>query len=270
MDKNRIISKETDGLAVAAVCVLLAAIVWIGFGQTVWHHFINYDDGMYVYQNPHVLRGPTRKGLVWSLTFASIGHWHPVTWWSHMLDCRLFGLWAGGHHLTNVLLHGSVAILLFLTLHQMTGSLLRSGFVAALFAVHPLRVESVAWISERKDVLSGIFFMLTLLAYGRYAREGSRRAVDYSLVLIFFALGLMSKGMLVTLPFVLLLLDYWPLERFNGRDGALRRPPNKATVTSAPGRKDSVVCAFGVVGPGHNSVAGKNCACFSRITFRAS
>jgi tetratricopeptide (TPR) repeat protein len=216
MDRNRIISKETDGLTVAAVCILLAAIVWIGFGQTVWHHFVNYDDGMYVYQNPDVLRGPTRKGLLWSFTSATIGHWHPVTWWSHMLDCRLFGLWAGGHHLTNVLLHGSVAILLFLTLHQMTGSLLRSGFVAALFAVHPLRVESVAWISERKDVLSGIFFMLALLAYGRYAR-GPRHAVDYLLVLIFFALGLMSKGMLVTLPFVLLLLDYWPLERFRGQ-----------------------------------------------------
>lgn len=216
MDRNRIISKETDGLAVAGVCVLLAAIVWIGFGQTVWHYFVNYDDGMYVYQNPDVLRGPTRRGFLWSLTFASIGHWHPVTWWSHMLDCRLFGLWAGGHHLTNVLLHASVAILLFLTLHQMTGSLLRSAFVAAFFAVHPLRVESVAWISERKDVLSGVFFMLTLLAYVRYAR-GSRRAVDYLLVLILFALGLMSKGMLVTLPFVLLLLDYWPLERFRGQ-----------------------------------------------------
>ena len=216
MDRNRILSKATNDVAVAAVCVLLAAIVWIGFGQTVWHHFVNYDDGMYVYQNPDVLRGLTRKGLLWSFTFASIGHWHPVTWWSHMLDCRLFGLRPGGHHLTNVLLHGSVAILLFLTLHQMTGSLLRSGFVAALFAVHPLRVESVAWISERKDVLSGVFFMLTLLAYVRYTR-GSRRAVDYSLVLIFFVLGLMSKGMLVTLPFVLLLLDYWPLGRLGGQ-----------------------------------------------------
>ncbi len=223
MDRNRVISKETDGLAVATVCVLLAAIVWIGFGQTVWHHFVNYDDGMYVYQNPDVLRGPTRKGLLWSFTSASIGHWHPVTWWSHMLDCRLFGLWAGGHHLTNVLLHGSVAILLFLTLHQMTGSLLRSGFVAALFAVHPLRVESVAWISERKDVLSGVFFMLTVLAYVRYARGESRRAVDYLLVLIFFALGLMSKGMLVTLPFVLLLLDYWPLGRLGDQKSEVRR-----------------------------------------------
>jgi tetratricopeptide (TPR) repeat protein len=212
--KDRFLRLRNNRLTVGAICLFLTAIVCIGFGQTVGHQFINYDDGMYVYQNPDVLRGLTRKGIIWSFTFASIGHWHPVTWWSHMLDCQLFGLWAGGHHMMNVLLHAGAAILLFLALREMTASLWRSGLVAALFSVHPLRVESVAWIAERKDVLSGVFFMLTLLAYARYVRR-ARRPFDYLLVAIFFALGLMSKGMLVTLPFVLLLLDYWPLARFS-------------------------------------------------------
>ena len=221
MEKNRIVSARNVGW-VGGICILLAALVWLGFGQTLRHQFVNYDDGMYVYQNPEVLRGLTLKGIVWSFTFASIGHWHPVTWWSHMLDCQLFGLRAGGHHLINVLLHAGAAILLFLALGEMTGSIWRSGFVAALFAIHPLRVESVAWIAERKDVLSGVFFMLTLFAYGRYVR-GPRPVFDYLLVVIFFALGLMSKGMLVTLPFVLLLLDYWPLDRLGIQKPEVRR-----------------------------------------------
>ena len=150
-----------------------------------------------------------------------------------MLDCRLFGLWAGGHHLTNVLLHSAAVIFLFLALRQMAGSLLRSGFVAALFAVHPLRVESVAWIAERKDVLSGLFFMMTLLAYARYVR-GRRSAFDYLPVAILFALGLMSKGMLVTLPFVLLLLDYWPLRRFQGPDDASWKPVVRCLIEKIP------------------------------------
>ncbi len=210
-----------DRRVVGAICVALAAIVWLGFGQTIRHQFINYDDDMYVYQNSGVLRGLTLKGIAWSFTFAAIGHWHPVTWWSHMLDCQLFGLRAGGHHLTNVTLHAAAVILLFLALREMTGSIWRSGFVAALFAVHPLRVESVAWIAERKDVLSGVFFMLTLVAYARYAR-GKPPVFDYLLVVLLFALGLMSKGMLVTLPFVLLLLDYWPLGRFRGQRSEIR------------------------------------------------
>jgi Tfp pilus assembly protein PilF len=167
---------------------------------------------MYVYQNLAVTAGLTRRGILWAFTFAEIGHWHPVTWFSHMLDCRLWGLRAGGHHLTNVLFHAAAAMLLFLALKQMTGSLWRSACVAALFAIHPQRVESVAWIAERKDVLSGIFFMATILAYLRYADKPPSIA-RYALVVVLFALGLMSKGMLVTLPFVLLLLDYWPLGR---------------------------------------------------------
>lgn len=184
----------------------------MAFGRTIRHGFLNYDDNIYIYQNLTVLAGLTRRGFLWAFTFAEIGHWHPLTWVSHMLDCSLFGLRAGGHHLTNVVLHGTAVILLFLALKEMTGAFWRSAFVAVLFAIHPQRVESVAWIAERKDVLSGVFFMATLLAYLRYLRRPPSLA-RYALVLILFALGLMSKGMLVTLPFVLLLLDYWPLGR---------------------------------------------------------
>ena len=155
------------------------------------------------------LPGEESAGRLLSL---EIGHWHPVTWLSHMLDARVWGLRAGGHHLTNVLLHMATAILLFLALKQMTGALWRSVAVAALFAVHPQRVESVAWIAERKDVLSGLFFMATILAYLRYTARPS--LARYAIVALLFALGLMSKGMLVTLPVLLLLLDYWPLARF--------------------------------------------------------
>ncbi len=213
-DPSNANAERNDRLSAAGVCFFLAALVWLAFGQTIRHAFVNYDDGAYVYQNPYVLAGLTRRGILWALAYGEIGHWHPFTWFSHMLDCQLWGLRAGGHHLTNVLLHAAAAILLFLALRQMTGALWRSAVVAALFAIHPQRVESVAWIAERKDVLSGVFFMLTLLAYVRYARKGPSLA-RYALVVILFALGLMSKGMLVTLPFLLLLLDYWPLGRLN-------------------------------------------------------
>ncbi len=201
-----------DRLTVVAVGIFLAIIVWAVFGQTIHHAFINYDDGIYVYQNPEVLAGLTWRGIRWAFTFDQIGHWHPVTWFSHMLDSSVWGRRAGGHHLTSVLLHLTTTILLFLALKQMTGALWRSAVVAALFAIHPQRVESVAWIAERKDILSGLFFVATILAYLRYtARPGVAR---YAIVALLFALGLMSKGMLVTLPVVLLLLDYWPLARF--------------------------------------------------------
>jgi protein O-mannosyl-transferase len=216
-DPHHVLGKRAqprdDALPIFGVGIFLVAIIWIVFGQTLHHKFLNFDDGLYVYQNPIVLAGLTLKGIRWAFTFAEIGHWHPVTWISHMLDVRVWGLRSGGHHLTNVLLHMAAAILLFLALKQMTGSLWRSAAVAALFAIHPQRVESVAWIAERKDVLSGFFFMATLLAYVRYvARAG---VMQYLSVLVLFALGLMSKNMLVTLPVVLLLLDYWPLARFN-------------------------------------------------------
>jgi Flp pilus assembly protein TadD len=201
-----------DRWAVPGVCVFLAAIVWAIFGQTLHYEFVNFDDDDYVYENPEVAQGLTLRGIVWAFTHFRSANWHPLTWISHMVDCQFYGLDPGGHHLTNVLLHTASAILLFLVMRRMTGFPWRSAFVAAVFAVHPLRVESVAWVAERKDVLSGVFFMLTIAAYVRYARRPWSLA-RYGLVLFLFALGLMCKPMLVTLPLVLLLLDYWPLNR---------------------------------------------------------
>jgi len=197
------------------VCICLAVLTCIVFGQTLGHDFINYDDPRYVYENTNITSGLNTVSIAWAFTHIHSMNWHPVTTISHMLDCQLYGLKAGGHHFTNVLLHTVAAILLFLALQCMTGALWRSAFVAAVFAIHPLRVESVAWVAERKDVLSGVFFMVTLLAYVQYARAPS--IGRYLAVALAFALGLMSKPMLVTLPFVLLLLDYWPLGRIRGQ-----------------------------------------------------
>jgi protein O-mannosyl-transferase len=194
------------------ICLFLAAITLAVFGQTLRHGFVNYDDGIFVYQDAAVTNGLTLAGAARAFTHGSFGFWDPLTTLSHMLDCQLYGLHPGGHHLTNILLHTASVILLFLVLRKMTGSLWPSAFVAALFAIHPLHVESVAWVSERKDVLSGFFFMLTLWAYVHYAQNPPRLS-RYLLVMLCLALGLMSKAMLVTLPLVLLLLDYWPLRR---------------------------------------------------------
>jgi tetratricopeptide (TPR) repeat protein len=222
-----------DRRLVQKVCLWLALAVWAVFGQTLWYGFVNYDDDKYVYENPVVERGLTLDGIRWSFTHTVAENWHPLTVMSLMLDTDFYGANPGGYHLTNVVLHTAAVILLFLVLKEMTGALWPSAFVAAVFAIHPLRVESVAWIAERKDVLSGVFFMLTLLCYvkavkwqvtatetgpasssssSRFTLHASRY---YWLAVVFFALGLMSKPMLVTLPFVLLLLDYWPLQRFN-------------------------------------------------------
>jgi protein O-mannosyl-transferase len=198
---------------VAGVCLFLAMVVWIVFGQTCGYGFINYDDNSYVYDNATVIHGLTMRDIAAAFSCHTTDNWVPLTTMSHMLDCQLYGLKAGGHHLTNILLHAATAILLFLVLRGMTGALWRSAFVATVFAIHPLRVESVAWISERKDVLSGLFFMLTLWAYVRYVRKPA--LMGYLAVLFLFALGLMSKPVLVTLPLLLLLLDYWPLNRFS-------------------------------------------------------
>jgi tetratricopeptide (TPR) repeat protein len=197
------------------ICLSLAVLTWLVFGQTLWHDFINYDDPRYVYENTKITGGLSISGIAWAFTHIHSLNWHPLTTMSHMLDCQLYGLKAGWHHFTNVLLHTLAAMLLFLALQRMTGAVWRSAFVAAVFAIHPLRVESVAWVAERKDVLSGVFFMLTLLAYVNYVRLPRVRA--YLVVVFLFACGLMSKPMLVTLPFVLLLLDYWPLNRIKGQ-----------------------------------------------------
>jgi protein O-mannosyl-transferase len=194
--------------------------------------FVDYDDNDYVFDNPTVRAGLSWRGVVWSFVDQHASNWHPLTWLSHMLDCQWFGLNAGAHHMVNVLFHCANAVLLLLLLNSMTGAFWRGAFVAALFAWHPLRVESVAWISERKDVLSGFFFMLTLWMYvlhvkteilpGTAEKDGAiqperlstpRRLTFFRLSLGFFVLGLLSKPMLVTVPLVLLLLDYWPLNR---------------------------------------------------------
>ncbi len=195
------------------ICVFLAVIVWAVFGQTLRYEFVNYDDNLNVYENPAVKSGLTLNNILRVFQFSHSDYWHPLTMMSHMLDCQFYGLWPGGHHLTNVLLHATVAMLLFLVLRRMTGFLWRSAFVAAVFAIHPLRVESVAWVSERKDMLHGVFFLLAIGAYMRYVRQ-SWSLARYLAVVILFTLGLMSKPTLMPLPFVLLLLDYWPLGRF--------------------------------------------------------
>ncbi len=195
-----------------AVCGFLLLAVGLVFGQTVRHEFLGFDDKVFVSENPHVAAGLTASGIWWALTDGPFGEWYPLSTLSDMLDCQLYGLNPAGHYLTNVLLHAASSVLLFLVLLRMTGDLWPSAWVAAVFAIHPLHVESVAWLAERRDVLSGLFFMLTLGAYSWYAERPS--ASRYLAVGGCFALGLMSKPMLVTVPFLLLLLDVWPLNRF--------------------------------------------------------
>jgi protein O-mannosyl-transferase len=201
---------------ITVILLLLTVATLLAFWQVNYSDFIpQYDDGDYVTQNPHIQHGISIEGFRWALTATHAANWHPLTWMSHMLDIQLYGLSPQGHHLTNLLFHIANTLLLFLIFHRMTKALWQSAFVAALFALHPLHVESVAWVAERKDVLSTFFWMLTMGAYLYYVeRPGLLR---HFAVLIFFALGLMAKPMLVTLPFVLLLLDYWPLKRFKQR-----------------------------------------------------
>lgn len=200
------------------VSLLLFGVVAGVFAPGLRNDFVNYDDPGYVTENPYVQRGLTLANLRWALASGAAANWHPLTWLSHMADCTLFGLQPAGHHLTSVLLHACNAGLLFLGLHRMTRATGRSFLVALLFGVHPLRVESVVWVAERKDVLSGLFFLLTILAYAQYLRTSrvpGRKSRRYYVAAVgAFALGLMSKPMLVTLPCVLLLLDWWPLQRF--------------------------------------------------------
>ena len=261
---------RNDRLIASVVCILLAGIVWIAFGQTLHHQFVNYDDGPYVYDNPRIISGLTPGNIQWAFTHVHAANWHPLTTISHMLDCQLYGLQPWGHHLTNILLHAAAAILLFFALRELTGgghaatgigssavasakaddagrdqrsrlqgrgSLWASAFVAALFAIHPAHVESVAWVAERKDVLSAVFFILTLWAYARYARSDRFSWRRYTTVLVLFALGLMCKPTLVTLPLVLLLLDYWPLRRVRNSDFRDQRSAVAAPVRGAPQRR---------------------------------
>jgi tetratricopeptide (TPR) repeat protein len=201
------------------LAVALAVANFIIYAPTLQHDFVDYDDGQYVGSNSHVQAGLTWAGVKWAFVTGEASNWHPLTWLSHMLDVTLFGKKASGHHFTSLVLHCLNAALVFLLLRCLTGKLLASLIVAALFALHPLHVESVAWVSERKDVLSACFGLLSLLAYALYVEKSRVQSpesrVFYGLSLLLFALGLMSKPMLVTLPFVMLLLDYWPLQRCN-------------------------------------------------------
>jgi tetratricopeptide (TPR) repeat protein len=206
------------------VLVLLVLVTMALYWPVTRYDFINLDDSAYVTENSHVQHGLTRDNVVWAFTNLEAGFWHPLTWLSYLLDYQTYGLRPGGFHLTNLLLHAASTILLFLALRRMTGAVWRSALVAALFALHPLHVESVAWIAERKGLLSTFFFMLALWAYAGYVekaegqtlpagRQGLKAKGWYGLALLFFILGLMSKTMVVTLPVVLLLLDWWPLHR---------------------------------------------------------
>lgn len=212
---------------------LLAAATLAAYWPTLSNDFVNYDDPTYVTENVHVLKGLTRSGAAWAFQAGEAGNWHPLTWFSHMLDVKFFGVKPAAHHAVSLLFHIVNSVLVFLVLRRMTGALWRCALVAALFALHPLHVESVAWVSERKDVLSAFFFLLTLGAYSAYVGSTANRlrAGFYVLALVLFALGLMSKPMLVTVPCVLLLLDFWPLGRLRL---SILYPPSSILASAAP------------------------------------
>jgi protein O-mannosyl-transferase len=207
----------------------LTLAIFAAYWPVLKYPFVNYDDVDYVTENPHVQQGISLATLVWASTSLRQANWHPLTWLSHALDCDLYGLDARGHHFTSLLLHAANAVLLFLLLANMTGAVWRSLLVAALFALHPINVESVAWVAERKTVLSMFFFLLTLFAYVRYVRRPA--AVRYLWVILLFTLALAAKPMVVTLPFVLLLLDVWPLQRIKSD---LPQAENFAGAVAAP------------------------------------
>jgi len=221
MNENQLTTPKSDSLVLGIadspsqwsrlICLGLALSVLVVFGRLAFFDFVFFDDHVYVIEKAQVLAGLTPGSIRWAFTATDAGFWHPLTWLSLMVDREIWGLNPGGYHITNVLLHLAATLLLFAALHRLTGALWKSGFVAALFALHPLHVESVAWIAERKDVLSGLFWMLSLLLYARYVeRPGWGR---YILVLFSFVLGLMAKAMIVTLPIIFLLLDIWPCRR---------------------------------------------------------
>jgi hypothetical protein len=213
------------GQADLFIAIGLVVITLAVYGQVVSHQFISLDDDLYIQNNAMVTNGLTLKGVEWALTTFHAANWHPLTWLSHMLDCQIAGLNAGWHLFANVLMHVSNTLLLFFFLRRVTGTRWQSAIVAALFSLHPLHVESVAWAAERKDVLSTFFGLLSLFAYARYVEGASW--TRYAWVALWLGLGLMAKPMLVTWPFVFLLLDYWPFrriewQRINGFSGFSR------------------------------------------------
>ena len=213
------------------LCLALTALTTAVYAPIRHHAFLNYDDNEYVTENPHVTGGLSRESIVWAWTQAHSATWHPLTTLTHLLDCELFGLDPGPPHVVNGALHVVSTLLLFGVLVRMTGQAWRSACTAALFGVHPIHIESVAWVAERKDVLSTCFWMLTLWSYVAYAdRPGGRR---YGLVVVAYVAALLSKPMVVTLPFVLLLLDLWPLGRVRSR-GAGGRGAGAVPVLPCP------------------------------------
>ena len=236
VDKKNILNARPEIM----VCLFLVIVTLAVYWQIRNHSFVNFDDGLYVTDNSHVQAGLSRESIQWALTETEAANWHPLTRLSHMLDVQLFGMNAGAHHMTSLFFHLANTVLLFFVFKKMTGCLWQSGFVAALFALHPLHVESVAWVSERKDVLSTFFWLLTMGGYVLYVERPGR--IKFLIPLLFFALGLMAKPMLVTLPFVLLLMDYWPLGRLGGQmmpcgiaDGSKRSEnPHRASLVAQP------------------------------------
>ena len=204
---------------VALICIFLAGATFGVYWQVLRSDFVNFDDPIYVTENEYVNTGFSLENIRWAFTAGKVSYWHPLTWFSHMLDCELYGLRPGLHHLTNLIIHVANGLLVFLVFRAMTGAVWRSAFVAAVFALHPVNVDSVAWIAERKNVLSTLFWLLTMWGYVSYVRRGG--AGRYLVTLLLFVLGLLSKPMLVTLPFVMLVLDYWPFGRLDsGGEGS--------------------------------------------------
>jgi tetratricopeptide (TPR) repeat protein len=268
-------ARPTRNQLFAVICLMLALVTLVVYWPMTHHDFTNFDDDGYVTGNYHVKSGLTWSGMVWAFKTTETANWHPLTWISHMVDCQLYGLNPGGHHLTNLLFHIANTLLLFLLLNELTGALWRSAFVAALFAWHPLHVESVAWAAERKDVLSAFFWMLALIAYTRYVTsdkwqvtrtdsttspvtrlpaealaKAGHPSLYYGLALFFFACGLMSKSMVVTLPFVLLLLDFWPLARCSSFKFQVSRSDKPSTAPRMPSGlnlQPSTKSAFGLI-----------------------
>ena len=195
------------------VCLFLVLAILVVYWQVRNYTLVNFDDVSYILNNPHIRAGLNFKGIAWAFSFPGYDYWHPMTWLSHMLDCHFYGLKFGMHHQVSLILHILNSILLFLVFRQMTGAVWRSAFVATMFALHPMNVESVAWLAERKNVLSAFFWLITMLTYIHYSKRPS--VFRYFPILFVYTLGLMSKPMVATLPFVLLLLDYWPLRRIN-------------------------------------------------------
>lgn len=229
-DKRRIFNIRYDIL----ICLFLVIATLVTYWRVMNYPFVNFDDYSYILNNHFVRKGFTWEGILWAFSFKSLTYWHPVAWLSHMLDCHIYGLIPGMHHTVGLMFHIANSLLVFMALKQMTGALWRSAIVAALFALHPINVESVAWVAERKNVLSAFFWMLTMLTYISYSKQPS--FFRYITTNLLFVLGLMAKPVLVTLPFVFLLLDYWPLQRLRfGQNNPIQ------PAVSMPGFKESSV-----------------------------